>query len=420
MLNLPQKINEVYNRIVADVKSYNKQAQPAVKNSWIGSIIVAIAGRIYDVYQKINFILKQAFMDTATGDYLKRWGGYVGIYQKSAVKATGNFIFTGTVNSIIAKGTQVLVGKNIYTVNNSVQIASNSIEAANFTQEFDVVRITFANPHNLGTGMAVSINGQSYTIEVINAYVISISTSDELTAPLIVNYDSVLVACTPAEAGYSYNIASGTTGKTSKVISGIDLICYTDYAGFTGGADIEDIEDLRARIIYRYQHPVTNFNTPAIITFMQSLPNIGPVKVHEITPAVGQVTIYYLLTDNQIPTAGKTASVLAAIDSDLRPANTDISDVFLFAATPKVVNFKIENLYPLSVGIKDAVKESLKQYFNSLSIEQSIKLNDLIEVINGSVDLETGQKVTGFNLISPTADIIINQGEFAKLGDIDL
>ena len=32
MLNIPEKISEVYNRIVADFKTYNKNAQPAVKN----------------------------------------------------------------------------------------------------------------------------------------------------------------------------------------------------------------------------------------------------------------------------------------------------------------------------------------------------------------------------------------------------
>ena len=420
MLNIPQKINEVYNRIVADVKAYNKKAQPAVKNSWIGSILVAIAGRIYDVYRKLNFILKQAFMDTATGEYLKRWGRYVNIFERAAQKATGNFILTGIPGSIVAKGTEILVGSNVYTTNASIQINENKIQVENFTQEFDLVEIVFNNVHNLGTGMTININGKDYPIEVIDAYSISISTSDILVSPLNITYNSNIVACTPSEAGYSYNIPSGSTGKTSKVIQGIDVVCYTDYSGFTGGSDKEDIESLRARIIYRYQNPVTNFNVAAIVTFMQSLPNVGQVKVHEITPEVGQVTIYYLLKDNELPTAGKTESVLKSIDDGLRPANTALEDIFLYAAAPVVVNFEIANLYPLSVGIKNAVKESLKQYFNSLTIEQSIERNDLIEVINSSVDLETGQKVTGFDLVFPAEDITIEEGQFAKLGDINL
>lgn len=420
MLNIPQKINEVYNRIVADVKAYNKQAQPAVKNSWIGSILVAIAGRIYDVYRKINFILKQAFMDTATGEYLKRWGRYVGIYEREPEKAIGNFILTGVPGSIIAKGTEILVGSNIYKTNSSIQINENKVQTENFNQEFDLVEIVFNNAHNLGTGMTININSKDYPIQVIDAYSISIATSDILVSPLNITYNSNIVACTPSEAGYSYNIPSGSTGKTSKVIQGVDVVCYTDYAGFTGGSDKEDIESLRARIMYRYQNPVTNFNVAAIVTFMQSLPNVGQVKVHEITPEVGQVTIYYLLKDNELPTAGKTESVLKSIDEGLRPANTALEDIFLYAASPVTVNFEIANLYPLSVGIKNAVKESLKQYFNSLKIEQSIERNDLIEVINSSVDLETGQKVTGFDLVFPAEDITIEEGQFAKLGDINL
>lgn len=420
MLNIPQKISEVYNRIIADFKTYNKKAQPAVKNSWIGSILVAISGRIYDIYRKLNYILKQAFIDTATGEYLKRWGYYVGIYQKSAQKASGNFILTGVAGSIVNKGTEILVDSNSYITNYSIKLAENNIEADSFVQESDLVTITFTNKHNLGTGMTITVNGEDCVVEVIDAYTISISTENQLTSPVIVNYTSGIVPCTPSKPGYSYNLSSGQTGKTSKVIQGVDIITYTDYAGFTGGSDIEDIENLRARIIYRYQHPVTNFNKAAIITFMQSLPNVGNVKVHEITPNVGQVTIYYLLNNNELPTSGKTESILNSIDSDLRPANTDISDIFLSAATPISVNFTIEDLNPLSVSLKNAIIKTLTDYFSSLDIEQSIQRNKLIELINSTVDSETGEGVKSFTLTSPSADISIDVGEFAKLGGINI
>lgn len=420
MLNIPQKISEVYNRIVADFKTYNKKAQPAVKNSWIGSILVAISGRIYDIYRKLNYILKQAFMDSATGEYLKRWGSYVGIYQKAAEKASGNFILTGTIGTIVPKDTEILVGSNVYTTDYSVQLAESSFETENFVQEFNLVTITFANEHNLGTGMTIKVNNVDYVIEVLDAFRISITSEDELTSPLNISYISAIVSCTPSEPGYSYNIPSGQTGKTSKVLDGISVITYTDYAGFTGGSDIEDIENLRARIIYRYQHPVTNFNTSAIVTFMQNLPNIGKIKVHEITPQVGQVTIYYLLPNNEIPTAGKTASVLDSIDSDLRPANTDISDIFLNAATPTRVNITISNLIPLNVNLKTAITNNLINYFNDLDIEQPVYRNKLIELISGTVDSETGQGVRDFDLTSPASDIIIETGKFAKLGEISI
>lgn len=420
MLNIPQKISEVYNRIIADFKTYNKKAQPAVKNSWIGAILVAISGRIYDIYRKLNYILKQAFIDTATGDYLKRWGSYVGIYQKSAEKAKGNFILTGVAGTVVNIGTEIVVDSKLYTTNYSIQLAENNVQAQSFTQEFDIVTITFANEHNLGTGMTITVNSNDYVVEVLDAYRISITSEDELTSPLNISYTSGIVPCTPSKPGYSYNLASGETGKTSRVLEGVDIITYTDYAGFTGGSDIEDIENLRARIIYRYQHPVTNFNTAAITTFMKSLPNVGNVKVHEITPNVGQVTIYYLLTNNQLPTSGKTESILNSIDSDLRPANTDISDIFLSAASPVTVDFVIENLNPLSVGLKNSIIETLNNYFSSLDIEQPVQRNKLIELINSTIDSETGIGVNSFTLTSPATDVSIGTGQFAKLGDISI
>lgn len=420
MLNIPQKINEVYNRIVADFKAYNPKSQPAVKNSWIGSILVAISGRIYDIYRKLNFIIKQAFINTATGEYLKRWGSYVNIYQKAATKASGNFILTGTVGSIIPKDTEILVGSNVYKTNSSVQIANTTIEISDYSKTLDLVTITFENEHNLGTGMTISINREDYAIQVLDANRISVTTEEDWSGPLTIVYNSTIVSATPNEAGFSYNISSGTTGKTSSVIQGVDVICYTDYAGFTGGADVESTESLRSRIIYRYQNPVTNFNKSAIITFMQGLPNVGQVVVHEITPKVGQVTIYYLLENNEEPTAGKTESVLNSIDTDLRPANTDISDVFLSTATPVVVDIDIDNVYPLSVSLKNAIKESLRQDFKTIKLETKVYRNDLIEIIKGSVDTETGQGVVSFDLVTPAEDIEVGVGKFAKLGDIDI
>lgn len=420
MLNIPQKINDVYNRIVADFKAYNPLSQPAVKNSWIGSILVAISGRIYDIYRKLNFIIKQAFIDTATGEYLKRWGSYVNIYQKAATKASGSFILTGTVGSIIPKDTEILVGSNVYKTNSSVQIANNIVEVNNYSKTLDLVTITFTNEHNLGTGMTISINGEDYAIQVLDANKISVTTDEDWSGPLTITYNSTIVAATPNEAGLSYNIPSGTTGKTSSVIQGVDVVCYTNHAGFTGGSDIESIESLRKRIIYRYQNPVTNFNKSAIITFMQSLPNVGQVVVHETTPKIGQVTIYYLLTDNEEPTAGKTESVLNSIDTDLRPVNTALEDIFLLASTPVVVDIDISNVYPLSVKLKDAIKESLRQYFKSLKLETKVYRNDLIEIIKGSVDTETGQGVVSFDLVTPAEDIEIGVGKFAKLGDINI
>lgn len=420
MLNIPQKINDVYNRIVADFKAYNPLSQPAVKNSWIGSILVAISGRIYDIYRKLNFIIKQAFIDTATGEYLKRWGSYVNIYQKAATKASGKFILTGTAGSIIPKDTEILVGSNVYKTNNSVQVANTTVEISDYSKTLDLVTITFANERNLGTGMTISINGEDYIVQVLDANKISVTTEEDWSGPLTIVYNSTIVDATPNEAGLSYNIPSGTTGKTSSVIQGVDVTCYTNYAGFTGGSDIESIESLRKRIIYRYQNPVTNFNKSAIIAFMQSLPNIGEVVVHEITPKVGQVTIYYLLRNNEEPTSGKTESVLNSIDTDLRPANTDISDIFLSAASPVVVDIDIDNIYPLSVKLKDSVKESLKQYFMTLKLETKVYRNDLIEIIKGSIDTETGQGVVSFDLVTPAEDIEVGVGKFAKLGDIDI
>lgn len=420
MLNIPQRINEVYNRIVADFKTYNKKAQPAVRNSWIGSILVAIAGRIYDIYRKLNFILKQAFIDTATGEYLKRWGKYVGIYQKAATKSSGNFIITGSIGAVVPINTKILVDKIVYETSQSISLIQHTVTSSNVKQEFDLVTITFENEHNLGTGMTVSVNNKLYTIEVLDAFSISITETSTFPNLATVKWVSNIVSCVPTTYGSSTNLASGQTGKISVVLKDVDTICYTDYAGFTGGQDIESIENLRARIIYRYQNPVTNFNNAAITTFVQSLSGVGDVKVYDITPDVGQVTIYYLLQDNEMPSAGHIELVKDSVDSDLRPANTDMSDIFVYSGIPVTVTVTVTDLQPLTLGIKNAVNAAIKQYFASLKIGDTFYRNDLIEVIKQAVDTETGLQVISFILSDSIVNIEMERGQFAKLGDISL
>ena len=420
MLNIPQRINEVYNRIVADFKTYNKKAQPAVRNSWIGAILVAISGRIYDVYRKLNYILKQAFIDTATGDYLKRWGNYVKIYQKAATKSSGNFIITGSVGAIVPIGTQILVDKIVYETKQSISLVQNNVTSSKVEQEFDLVTITFDNEHNLGTGMTVSINNKLYTVEVLDAFSISITETATFPSTVTVTWVSNIVACIPTTFGNNTNLAAGQTGKISVVLKNVDTICYTDFAGFTGGQDKESDDNLRARIIYRYQNPVTNFNNAAITTFVQSLSGVGDVKVYDITPDVGQVTIYYLLQNNEMPSAGHIELVRSSIDSDLRPANTDMSDIFTYSGSPVVINVSIQNLRPLTLGIKNAVVAAIKQYFSSLKIGDTFYRNDLIEAIKQAVDTETGTQVISFTLDENIVDVKMEIGQFAKLGDISL
>lgn len=420
MLNIPQTINEVYNRIVADFKTYNKKAQPAVKNSWIGAILISLAGRLFDIYKKLNFILKQAFIDTASGEYLKRWGSYVNIYQKQATKSHGNFIFTGNEGSLISVGTQIIANSINYTTNQSIELVKNEIITTDYTQESDLVTITFDNMHNLGTGMTIKINNIDCTVEVIDAYTIQTSIEDTLSGQINIQYVSNIVSCTPNEYGKETNLVPGETGKTQTVISGVDINCYTDYQGFTGGQDIESEENLKSRIIYRYQNPVTNFNNAAITTFVNGLSGVGDVKVYDITPEVGQVTIYYLLQDNKTPDAGHIQLVTDSIDSDLRPANTDMSDIFIYSAIPVIINPVITNLQPNTTAIKQAVSNSITEYFSTMKIGYNFYRNDLIEVIKNSVDMETGLGVISFNLDSSIVDVTVTNGQFIKLGNISL
>ena len=94
-----------------------------------------------------------------------------------------------------------------------------------------------------------------------------------------------------------------------------------------GGTDQETEESLRARMLGRIQNPVAHFNVAAITEKAKVIPGVTRVFVQEVTPAIGQVTTYFM-RDNEIspiPTGSEVTKVKDSI-LEIKPANTASTD----------------------------------------------------------------------------------------------
>ena len=82
---------EVLNRM--KTKYTELTGREAYDNSDIGIRLNALAGEIFSLYARLEFLEKQSFYATATGEYLDKHANQYGLKRKTAAKATGSITF---------------------------------------------------------------------------------------------------------------------------------------------------------------------------------------------------------------------------------------------------------------------------------------------------------------------------------------
>ena len=432
MLDLPESAVEVVKRAKADVQRELQSANPFLKNSWLGAIVTAAANRIYDFYLQLNIAIRESFPDTATGAFLTRWAAIWGKQILPATKSTGTIVATGTAGSSIPAGTIVAVsGVGNYTSTVSATIAASTININDLTRSGATATATTASDHGLADGVSVTISGASnaeynttadITVTAANEfqYAITGSPPNEIGTSATAAFTIASVPVQSDEFGTAYNIDSGTQFRLQSPIIGVDDILVSNFDAIGGGADQETETELRARMLDRIQNPVAHFNVAAITEKAKEVSGVTRVFVQEITPALGQVTIYFMRDNdvNPIPVGADVANVKSKI-LEIKPANTDDDDVIVNAPTGVPVDFTLSALAPNTTTMQTAISANLRQFFDSrTSVGVNIDEDAYRAAIFNTVDTVTGDTVQTFALSTPAGDVVIAAGEIGILGTV--
>ena len=106
-------LSELIARVESDFNTRLPGADSRVRRSVLSVLARVIAGLVHGLYGYLDFIARQAIVDTAEVEYLERWGAVWGITRKSATKATGTMNFTGTAGAAINIGTELERGDGV-------------------------------------------------------------------------------------------------------------------------------------------------------------------------------------------------------------------------------------------------------------------------------------------------------------------
>lgn len=333
----------------------------------IGPTAKVIAGAVFEVFGFAAYISKMIFAHTAPDlETLKKHAAEFGMAQRPAYPAAGKITFTSSGNL------SVIVGA----------ILSR-------TDGFQYIAASAASKSGAGT----------------------------LDIPVSALADG---ASGNTPAGTPLQIVSGVTdaaGDASVAVS----------ADIIGGADVEDIETFRSRILFRKRYPPHGGSASDYVQWASDVIGVTRVFVERLWAGAGSVRVFVLMDDlyaDGIPPIDAVARVADYIET-LRPAGALVT---VAAPSRVVVNVQISGLSPNTAAVQEAVTVSLREAFSRLSRvagtdtpHGGMPFLATPAAFSRSWVWQAIANATGEEshvLVSPTADVALSAGQIATLGTV--
>lgn len=319
-LNIPRSVDEVLQRSLTDMQAALLESNPFLLNSHLGAQIKAQCGRIFDFYLQLDEVMRQLFVDTADGDFLERWGSYVGVLRKEATQAVGRVTATGVAGSVIPIDTQLTNSAGqIYQTLFSSTIVEQAINILALTRVSNTAIVETVTEHLLTSGQVVNITGAfeseyngTFTIVATGpsefTYTVAGAPASPATGAIQASSTFASLSIKAVDFGESTNQIAGTPLTFTTPLSGVNNTVRVQQSGIGGGADQESDDTLRDRILFRYQNPVALFNVNAIIIKAQSVPGVTRVFVETPGTIVNTLAVSNITYANSVATVTTAAS----------------------------------------------------------------------------------------------------------------
>lgn len=317
----------------------------------IGIRLKVLAAEVFAINANIEWVKNQMFPQTAIGKQLDYHAQERGIKRKSASKSRGTLKFSRP-------------SKATYDIN----IPKGTICSTNGS---DVIRVVTTEDATLAAG--------------------------EL---------SVTVAAESELGGADTNVAVGSVCVMVTIPAGMGSV--TNMTAFTGGSDQESDEELRERVMFSYENISNGTNCAFYRNCALSFDGVNSVSVIAAPRGSGSVDIYV---------AGKGRIVDSDLITEIQSYINELREINVDAQvkSPSLISVAVTGTVKAKSGYQvsdviEACKVSLQNYFDSLSIGETVKRIDLYNAIFGTEGVEN------YTLTVPVADITINSTSLATKG----
>jgi len=339
---------QIIDRVKQDLEAKLTGSSPVLRRSVVAVLARIIAGASHVLHGHLDWLYKQLFPTLADEDNLLQWGSIWAVERKAASFAERDVLFTGAIGAVILPGAEL--------------------------QRSD---------------------GIIYAVDVGGTF-----TGTTLLLKVICE-----------TAGSIGNVDTGVLLQFVEPVAGVQNEAPVQASNSIDGADQEDIEAYRARVLFRIANTPQGGAAADYIAWALEVAGVTRAFVFPLNTGPGTVGLSFV-RDNDvsiIPDAGEVAEVQAYIDAR-RPVTVDFT---AFAPTTETVAFDIDLLANDTAEIRAAIEAELTDLF---SREASPGGTLLISHIREAISIAAGE--TDHVLNSPTANVVPTGNALLVLGTI--
>ncbi|MCH5303404.1 MAG: baseplate J/gp47 family protein [Ruminococcus sp.] len=268
-----------------------------------------LAGEIYNDEINIEFIKRQMFATTATGEYLDYHAQDRGLKRKGATKAVGTVKFS--VNEPAQQSIKIPKG----TV-----VATSGKNSVRFITDVD---------DNISIG----------------------------------NY-SVSIPCTAQEGGASGNVSENSISVMVTHVVGIDSVTNTSV--FTSGSDIESDELLRRRVLDTYKSVSNGTNKAYYKRLALSVEGVNSVNVVPKARGTGTVDVY--IAGKDMVASPSIVNEVNKLIAKQREINVDVKVSAAYINKINIgVSVVLKEGYDLET-VRQNIKTAVSDYIDTLEV----------------------------------------------------
>lgn len=319
---------ETYEEIFSRMKeAYEKESGCDPEDvSDTGLRMKVLAGEVYRLEKKLDWIRQQAFLQTATGEQLDSHGALRGVARRGAAHATGTITFSRYL-----------------------------------PLSFDLV---------IPAGTVCATSGSSpLEYETLEQAILSAGSLN------------VAVPTQAVQSGAAGNVASGRINTLSSSLTGINTV--TNKTPFSGGREQESDGEYRSRVLLAYQNLPNGTNAAYYRDIALSCPGVGSAGVVPKKDGANTVGVYIWGEAGAPDTA--TISRLKAEYDRLREVGVTVS---VQAAAQSAVNVGLRMKLPDGMDFghgKELAESAIAAYFAGLSVGSPVYLAEIERAVLNAV-----------------------------------
>ncbi len=452
-INFPTYKN-LSDEAVLELREHVTELDPTVDGSFAKAIVNSLATVENETILTLKDLLKQAFPQTAAGEFLDLWGGYENLPRKLACGGSGKIHIAGVVDTVIPDGTLFKSSSGVqYLSQSSSAVGRYSGIIKRLDLYYGTVTATTIDEHGLASGQKVNVTNASqegyngeFSISVLNEkqFIYTVEANEVTPATsesnIVFSSDYAIVNVLATTVGDNTNLSGGADILLDSQVEGIDRSGFVNKGGLDGGCDRETDELYRQRIMLSRSMTPGVFTVPQIqlaalgistITRCFVVPAEASVSSTEypqgtgkagMIPAPGQVVAYPLQDNSEsiIPSQNILNKVKEAIIAKGKsPADRADVDIFVLPANLAKIDFDFVDLVPNTATMQSAVAKQIKSFFeDSTNFGENIDIDMLRGTISRTQDLITGEYIRSFSLVTPITDIEVKSGSLPVLGSI--